>query len=424
MNTSFHGFMSGSEFHYVASTLKILRSTLKHGLFPLSGSALIGYFLVCDNMGDLEGAIRFANLGLRVLEERSDDKTPMCLNKFVKAFHQDGWNTDIKSTIKAYDEAYTLGMENGDFENGIMSCGAGYDHAFNAGYSLKTLDRKFAELVQKENVYHLESVKGISIPQWLPIRFLRGTIDMPIDINDWLDYDKEMRTDGSDNYALLYSFNSRLMYGVYWADYGFLSKLIPKYTEKVEDHSHSALGIRCSFLAIALSGLCRQTGKKEYLRKARKFAFTLKKYCEARGMNSWHRYLIAMAQIKACTSSNKAEILQEFDKAINYSTKRDHSHDAALASQLALEYISFTNSSGAKSRPRRQRSFVAMSLNCAASSAKNQKNSSLQERARGENLLILHYLEQALDGYAAWGADNLVSRLKRKYAEHLKDVLL
>ena len=389
INTSFQGWMMGSDLQFVASTLKGLRSTLKHGLFPQSGSAIIGYFLICDNLGDREGAIRFANLGLRVLEQ-VEDKSLLSLNKFVTTFHLSSWSTNNKATVKSYEEAYKAGMAVGDFENGLMSRGAGLDHSYASGYNLKDLDKQFGDLVAKETMYHLESVKGMTTQQWLPTRFLRGTIDIPSNFDDLLDYDKNMRTDGSDNYSQLYAFNSRLQIGVYWGKYDFVLKRLRKYSKDVEDQSHSAMGIRSTFLAIAYGTLYRDYGRKDYLKKAKKWANFLKKESEIRGRNSWHRYLLATAHLQACSKkyTKPAAILKSYDDAIQQARKRGNVQDAALGSQLAFEFLL------------------------------------LSRKKTDDKLSLQHYLEQALDEYAAWGAINLVDYLKVKYHEYVEDVLV
>ena len=382
-NNMYHGWCCGKGIHWLASCLKALRTTFEFGLSPHSGVAIMGYFMYCSNVGDLDGAHRFASLGLRILA-RCDDQTPFCLQLLAKSAFLDCWSTNIAEVLDQFDEAYKSGIQLGDFESAMRCLNDKLEHQYSSGHPLALLDIQYADLVEKEDMYCTHSLKQQTIQQWFTTRVLRGkAIQPPLDFGSFLDFDKDLQSDDSDPYPLLYAFRNRLQIAVYWSNYDFAARLLEKEVT-FEEQSHNANAVRLFFLAIAHGTLYRMTGRLKHQRRARGAVAELKAFC-CWGMNSWHRVVIASAHLKGCDAARKKRnkagefelVLKKYDEGRELAASRQLWQDVGLAAQLTAEFLIHVDKKG---------------------------------MSRTNN-----YLTVAKDSYRDWGAIALVEHLEQQY---------
>jgi predicted ATPase len=385
-NTIYQGWFCRNVAEFLAATLRSLRTSFQFGLSPHSGVAFMSYFMFCDNLGDKEGAHRFANLGLKILS-RCEDKTPYCLQIFMKTLYLDAWSTNTKEVADLYEEGYRSGMEVGDLENGLMCRSARLDHLYIAGHSLALIEIQFADLVEEEDMHHMESIKRITVQHCFLIQYLRGNKGKHcnLDFDSLLEFDKDIAaSDGSDTYSQLYAFRSRLQIAVYWGNYEFAERLVEK-AVTMEDKSHSTMALRLFFLSITYGTLYRLTGRSRYRKRGKAAAAELKSISRAKGMNSWHRCVIASAHLKGCGvtrtrhKAGKTEsVLKKYATGLKLAESRNHKQDVGLAAQLAAEYLMHADDK--------------------------------------DNARITKYLNLAKDCYRDWGATSLVEYLEQKYS--------
>jgi len=375
-NAIHQAFFCGRVADFLALALKALRLSFKHGLFPQSPRVCMTYSMVCDASGDFEGARRFAKLGLDMMAQ-SSDKSMYGWLLYLKTVFFDSWTEDPSTIAKLYETSCKRSMEIGDFESALISeCGA-LDHEFLAGRSLVLLDIRFANLVEKEEIY-CQSLKLITEQQWLPVRHLRGTSDTPLDFDALANFDKDV----TDKICLSAGFSSRLIIAVFWGNYEFAEKILAK-ASPVRDKSYNGKVPRLFFETIVFNTLHRTTGRKAFRKKGKAALSELETLSEAKGRNSLHRCTIARAHVQACSKRKKSRdmVLRLYDEGIEAAIKSNHKQDAALASQLAAEYIVWVDAAEAKS--------------------------------------VANYLQNARAWYRDWGAANLVRHLEKKYASYL-----
>ncbi|CAB9514056.1 serine threonine protein kinase [Seminavis robusta] len=331
----------------VAMTLKGVRLSLQSGsLFPQTGRMITTYFFVCDALGDYQGACRFANLGL-ALAAQNPENSKYGFLLYMRTVFLDSWHKTPKEMSDLYETAYQRNMEAGDYESALIARASSLDHEFLAGTPLALLDIRFQDLIKRQEMC-VDSLKRVTEQQWLPVRHLRGTIDTPLNFDSLADFDK----DDSDKIYLIACFASRLIIAVFWGNYEFAESILAK-AGPVTDKSYTGKVPRLFFTTIVYSTLYRINGNRSYRKQGKAATSELKSLSQERGMNSWHRVLIANAHIAGCSRKKKLrveDVLREYDKGVEAALGCHHKQDAALASQLAAEFLLWVQEGGNKSR--------------------------------------------------------------------------
>jgi hypothetical protein len=382
---SYQGYACGKLLLFVVGTLRMLRISFKHGLCAQTGMAFTAYSLLCNNINDMEGAVRFSRLARQIIES-TKAKHLEAIQLFVAVHFIFGWKDPHQEVIETFERAHKSGMETGDIENGLLSMTTCYHYEFVSGYSLGPLDAKFARLVEKLKTYNLDSVLVKTIEQWLVVQYLTGSATSP------LDFTELEKLDSVEPWRLLYGYLGRLQLGVYFGDYKFAERIVRKLAPISKFcKSFSTNSLRLFFSSLTYASLARETRKKSHILKARKYLKQLRTFCKIKGMNSWHRCLVMEAHIKSWDKKMKDLSVQlVYDHAIMAAIKANHCQDAALAAQLAGEH------------------FLSM-----------VDHSSESDRRR----LVRKYLTQARELYRRWGAAAQVERMEKKYAGYLESSL-
>ena len=176
------------------------------------------------------------------------------------------------------------------------------------------------------------------------------------------------------------------MLAVFWGNYGCAKNILAK-VGPVQDTSYTGSVPRLFFTAIVYNALYRETRQKAYRKRGKAAAQDLLKSSELKGTNSLHRCKIADAHARSCSKRKQGlvGVLKLFDEAIDAALNCDHKQDAALASQLAAEYL----------------------VGCEDNISKANVDS------------IAQYLKNARNWYRQWGATNLVRHLEQKFSTYL-----
>jgi predicted ATPase len=410
----YQAYFLGHELEFVCLTLRMLRTTIKHGLCGQSGVALIGFGLFCNNLNDMEGAHRFSSLSRQVLE-RTKAKHLEPIQLLVVAHWITGWSDPPPKVLSVFERGYRSGMETGDFENALLNMSAvrrmwlgpgrslkpqsqlillflivqGYHHEYAAGYPLPVLDMKYEQLVQRLQLYKINSVLVMTEEQWRKIRHLMGrnSSGNPLDVRELSKFGPGKKRDGSEKYRLLYGYLCRLELAVYFGDLEFAAKMAVKTLENDSDYSFTTNSLRLFFSGLTYATLARDTNKRHYRRKARRCCKEYKKLCDIKGLNSWHRAMVLEAQLKTLDGKEDGRIEATYDRAVQCALSSGHIQDAGLACQLAAGYFS--------SLPQQRGSCVECGVT--------------------RQSLVTKYADQARHFYRQWGAFGLIEHLEEMY---------
>ena len=83
------------------------------------------------------------------------------------------WKDPHDHVFEIYNHTHKSGMESGDFENALLGQSWSYEHEFLLGCALAQLDVICSRLVGKLNLHKVNSVKVMTIQQWLVVLHLR-----------------------------------------------------------------------------------------------------------------------------------------------------------------------------------------------------------------------------------------------------------
>jgi predicted ATPase len=388
---AYQAFLCKKKSQFLAAILRMLRLTLQHGLCGHSGVAVMGWTLFLDSLKDMEGVTRFSHLALDMLHT-TKAKEQECLQLFVMANWICTWKDPHEHVFAIYHRAFQSGMESGDYENGLLSQAASYHHSYLAGHSLGQLDTKYSSLMDKLNLYRIDSVKAVTTQLWLMVQHLCGSAEELLNFTNLKAFGF-VTHDGSENFQVLHGCITRMQLGVYFGNCQF-SEIFIRTVSPIADlqASHSTNSVLLFFGSLTYATLARDNKKKKrsYRTKAKKYAKKLKAMCQVKGMNSWHRYLLAEAHCCAGSAKSGNSMQSKYDNAISVALKGGHGQDAALGCQLVAEY------------------FLAM-----------QDGILYNELARAREWTVQQYLTQARDWYLQWGAKGLVRHLETKYSKYL-----
>jgi predicted ATPase len=388
---AYQSYMCGKMIDFVGTTLKQLRLTFEHGICPDSPVSLAWYCLVLDSTNDMESVYRVKSLACQILE-RTKAKEHEGLTLFLITYFIGTWKEPFNEVIALYQRAGKSSMESGDFENGLLNMMASNYFQFLCGYPLVQLDIKYANLDEKMIMYRIESMHCMSIEMWRLIQHLRGSSKAPLDFAELEKFGFD-KTDGSENYKVLYGYMTRAQLGVYFGNNLFAQKAMELLAQTdLVDGSYPVKTVQLFFGSLIYSTRARETKKRSYLKKAKKFSREFKWFCKNKGMNGWHRYLLAEAHRRASRGNSDPSVRASFDSAIGAAMNSGHNQDAALGAQLAAEYF----------------------LSIRETNTLNSPGISLVRDS-----LVRHYLVQARDLYLDWGARGMVRHLEKIHNDWL-----
>ena len=328
--------------------------------------------MVCNTMNDTVTAYRLNSLASRMAT-------------LFKSKHAEGWQLWVDSLcittwkdpktilLKKMERGIQASMECGDFEIGMGIDLLMIHYEYFIGGDLASVDEKYVALKESARFYGLEDTFAMAREIHLKIQFLRESGNASFDPSILPGLDS---MDTASSFIITYYYMSRAELGLYFGDFVYAKMMVKKLIPMPDDGTAVNACLRLYLSSLIYASLALETGKASHVRKARRFCKMLKKLCEIRGQNSWHRVLIMEAQIETTKKNLSTDTIEaSFDAAIQLSRLTGHVQDVGIASQLAGEYF-------------------------------KQK----EDEGRAQK-----YLVQARDAYHSWGALALVQHLEQKH---------
>ena len=332
----------GNMIEFMLVVLKMLRITFKYGLCGFSAYAFSTYGLfLCGAYGDQEGGSRQGRLAREVLAV-TNAKHLEGLVLFTVSYFIDAFSVPHDKMLETYQRAHRAGMETGDLESGFRNWMSSNYHAYVSGYPLDPVEKTGTELVEQLQLYNVESILSLTLEIRLPIRYLVGRSDRPLDWDDLVNEIPEYNGDASETFRFLHAYLGRLELAVYMRELGVAEQLADKLMHIASnDSAYLPLTCRTFFTGLMASGLAHRTGLSKYKARARVLTAEMKRIVKTRGLNSLPKYLLMQADLLACTSGKRKEekVRLAYDEAVSAALKIGATQDGALASELAGEYF-------------------------------------------------------------------------------------
>lgn len=331
-------FLCGRRAEFMLAGLCMLQMTFEFGLCGQSAEALAYHGLLLGSFGNQDGAIRMARLARQVIELTKEKKSESMVLIVVSVFI-DCWSGPNVNTLETLQKAHKSGMEVGDIENGFRSWFHTHHQAYSTGYPLGPVETSGAELVEQLQLYGVDSILSIVLEIRVPIRYLAGRADKPLNWDE-IEHVCPVMHDSSETYRLLYAYLGRLELAIFFRELDVANRIAERVASVgTYDSSYVALTHRIYFSGLAASGMARKTGLRKYKKRARAFATEMRRITRARGLNTLHKALMLEADLLACKSKNVAKVQDAYNEAIASAMEAGHTHLAALGSEIAAEYF-------------------------------------------------------------------------------------
>ena len=298
----------------------------------------------------------------------------------TKIFFSDAWAVPASSVIDSLGVAHRSGMQSGDLFNAFRCWAASNIIAYCSGYPLHVLLQ--SPLMSQLKHYRLQFLVVLVEPFESLMAHLRGKSDSPV---DWGEIQSANPSGNSPSETLKWSYWcwSAVQLSYYFGKLEIGYKLLAPYARlSAIDVAYFSTSICVFFSGLTCSGLAKKTGKRKYVKEARRATDKMKFIMRNRGLNNLHRYLLMQAELLALTSKKRHQnVKMAYDKAIATAGKAGFVQDAALANELAFEYF----------------------------------------RSIGDEYWAGHYIVRACELYHEWGASAKVGILKNEHSSYLND---
>jgi len=285
-----HAYFCSADLDFLSAVSRMLVISLTKGLSPICSTAMTGYSLFCNALDDMKGTNRFSNLASEILD-LTKAKEPACLQLFSVTLHVYAWKDPPEQIIDLYERAHKLGMESGDFENGMLSQVAGYHHAFVTGHPLADLELNYLSVMKRLRLYNMKFVHAFAEEEICPIQYLRGTAEIGFDPIVLSKYGPTgIAGNASEKFQLISGFIGRLQLAVYFNE-DDLALQSMQGLDRVSDTdtSFASASVRLCFSSLAYATLYRNRRRRSYLNKSKRCLQELKRLCRIKGTICWHR---------------------------------------------------------------------------------------------------------------------------------------
>ena len=172
------------------------------------------------------------------------------------------------------------------------------------------------------------------------LKHLTGSSDSPV---DWDEIENANPVGGSPFSTLKWSYWcwSAVQLAYYFGKLEIGYRLLAPFAKlSALDVAYFSTSICLFFSGLTCSGLAKKTGKRKYIKEARKAVRKMEFVMRGRGLNNLHRYLLMQADLLALTSRKRdQDVKAAYDKGIATAGKAGFVQDAALGNELAFEYF-------------------------------------------------------------------------------------
>jgi predicted ATPase/signal transduction histidine kinase len=329
---------------FIVMVLKLTDLSLRYGNTNISSDAYSCYGLVlCYIVGEIESGFEFGELSLLLLEKLSA-KQLKAKPLYVVSSMIKHWKSPVQSTLKPLLEAYTIGLENGDFPTASW---AGYSYCFYSyfiGKELTALERELFVYSTQINNIKQQSLMHMNEICRQAILNLMGLAENPC----------SLQGDAYDERVMLplhqETNNKTLLFKVYFQKL-ILCCLFNNVSEALENAelAEQYLNAVAGYLDIPLfhfydslamlAGLSQEivNEQKSLLDKVAANQEKIAKWAAHAPMNYQHKFDLVEAE-RYRILGQKADAIEMYDRAIAGAKENGYLPEEALANELAAKF--------------------------------------------------------------------------------------
>ncbi|AOW99552.1 hypothetical protein BJP34_08890 [Moorena producens PAL-8-15-08-1] len=374
---------------YPLVALKQVNLSVQEGNSALSAVSYTHYgILLWQVCGDINGNYRFGQLALGLLA-RFNAKQLKCTVLYVVNITIKPWKMHVNETLTSLLDAYSVGIETGDFDNSAASALMYLEHSFWLGKELTELDQTCANYHQRIDQLKQEIPRQLIAITWQGVLNLLGQAENSCCLKGEV-YDEEIMLplhQEFNNLRALYTLHLNKLFLCYlFQDYQQASQqatITENYIDGVAALFLFAL-LYCydSLTRLALYPKQNHAQQQQSLDKIAKNQDKIKTWADHAPMNYLHKFYLVEAE-RYRVLGEKLEAMEYYDRAIAGAKENEYIQEEALANELAAKfYLEW-----------------------------------------GKETIAQAYLTRAYYGYSHWGAKAKVEDLEIRYPQFLSSII-
>jgi len=313
--------------------LRMMQTSLKYGLCDESAYSFAVLGVLCCNFGQINEALRFGQLSLRLLDISKVNKCLpgiyACLyTAIIPHFHH------YRSSLQPLELGYNVGMRNGDVSYATVCIRQFCVHLFHCGEELATVERimrKYDKIMMelKQEIYQKQN-----FPYWQAVLNLMGHSHDPEQLigevmNQQQLLEETIGCKRSRSTAIIYHIQSWLAY--IFGNHESASRIMEKRQAIILTTNPPFLSCSLSFVEGLISfAMAHKTGETKWSVLGLKCIEEIEKYSTRAPSNCKHKLLVLQAE--SAFVAGEYQIAQEkYDEAIDSAGKNNFIQDQALA---------------------------------------------------------------------------------------------
>ncbi len=366
------------------SAFKLTEMSARYGNADMSSVSYCGYGMMLCALGDVDRGYRFGRMALELADRRNSRYRAMTMfvfNAFIRH-----WEEDIRQGLNGALLGYQAGIETGDHTYASYSLSTYASQSLLAGRKLAELEpevRRYmatvAELKQDGPLYSIRLAHQV-------ILNLMGRSSETCSFNGE-SFDEEALLpvifEAGDRTLIFLVSYYRMQLRYFFREFEKATEaahLAEKHLDAVRSMSHvPSFHFYASLAGLAAFPDQDGTTRRKTLKRAAGAQRDMKKWAVRAPSNYLHKYWLLKAE-RARVKGRDLQAMESYDKAIELASKSGYIQEEALANELAARFY-FSRSRDKAARP---------------------------------------YLEDALSGYARWGAAAKVKSLTGDYPDILE----
>lgn len=324
--------------------LRVVNLTVRYGSSPSSSVQGAAYgVMLRAGLGDIEGAYRFGQLSLRMLE-RSNDRIYRTMTIVAYESCIRHWKEPLRPSLPVMLAAYQEGLELGNLEFSLVAAHVYCTHSFILGEPLAEVERSFQEYITQMRQFNLVGVVYYTQPWHQLVLNLQGQASDPSRLMGTAFDEAEMLpmfTKNQQGIPLFYTHIARTIWLYFVGDYvGSLDAA--KLAKPLEESAPGTPGfaMRYFYESLACLAICSRLPKakqRHYLRRVAKNQRRAKRWAKYCPENYQHRYDLVEAE-RSRIAGRTTDAMMLYDRAIQGAIVQEYPSEAALANELAAKF--------------------------------------------------------------------------------------
>ena len=375
---------------YAIIVLQRVRLSVQYGNSAVSSAGYGAYGIILIGiLGDIETGYRFGKIAMQLINEDYDLKSKALEARvtFIFNYFLRIWKEHLKNSIEALENAFRIGLENGDLEYASFSLSMYFCVSFSAGINLSHLKEKFiAYKKQMEIINHQLCIYRFYYVRATVLNLTEESdnhsVLLDINYNEYKMIPLHEHENDRASLAGVYCF--KMILAVIFQDYENGLKNA-QYLKQYIDAARGTFIVASYFffnglIQSAIFDKSSQIEKKKIINNISRYLKKLKKWSKHAPMNFLNKYYLVEAE-KCRILGRYTEAIDYYEKAIQYASENEFIHEEGLAAELCGKFWI----------------------------------------AKDNDSIAAVYIQRSYRAYKNWGALNKLRDLEKKYPSYLKN---